>query len=70
MKNMPIICRSFLDDTSRCRLSFIPGIEGSDYINANYVDVCYTSTKIHRTSTKQYECYVCAHRVTISEKPS
>ena len=29
-----------LDDTSRCRLSFIPGVEGSDYINANYVDVC------------------------------
>ncbi len=26
-------------DTSRLRLSFIPGVEGSDYINANYVDV-------------------------------
>ena len=27
------------DDTSRLRLSFIPGVEGSDYINANYIDV-------------------------------
>lgn len=27
------------DDNSRCRLSFIPGVEGSDYINANFIDV-------------------------------
>ena len=39
----------FLDDTSRCRLSFIPGVEGSDYINANYIDVCHAS--IYRDTT-------------------
>jgi len=29
----------FVDDNTRIRLTFIPGIEGSDYINANYIDV-------------------------------
>ena len=44
---------SFLlaDDTTRCRLSFIPGVEGSDYINANHIDVCYKN--IYRIYTEQ-----------------
>ena len=29
------------DDNSRCRLSFFPGVEGSDYINASHIDVSY-----------------------------
>ena len=47
----------YIDDTSRCRLSFIPGVEGSDYINANYIDVCYTSNIQYHTTkeiTKPY----------------
>ena len=27
------------DDESRVHLSLMPGVEGSDYINANYIDV-------------------------------
>ena len=27
------------DDDSRVHLSVMPGVEGSDYINANYIDV-------------------------------
>ena len=38
------------DDTSRCRLSFIPGVEGSDYINANYIDVSHASVDIHHST--------------------
>ena len=30
---------SSADDQNRCRLSTIPGVEGSDYINASFVDV-------------------------------
>ena len=29
------------DDVTRCRLSFIPGVDGSDYINANLIAVSY-----------------------------
>ena len=28
-----------VDDVSRCRISAVPGQEGSDYINASYIDV-------------------------------
>ena len=31
------------DEKSRCRLSAIPGVAGSDYINASYVDVSNTT---------------------------
>ena len=34
-----VVSLSFADDGSRCRLSFIPGVDGSDYINANFIDV-------------------------------
>ena len=30
---------AFPDDESRVHLSLLPGVEGSDYINANYIDV-------------------------------
>ena len=30
---------SFIDDHSRVRLQVIPSEAGSDYINANYIDV-------------------------------
>ena len=29
----------FADDRNRCRLSAVPGVEGSDYINASFIDV-------------------------------
>ncbi len=35
------------DDHSRVKLQFIPGEDGSDYINANFIDVSYSSTQIH-----------------------
>ena len=35
---------SSADDQNRCRLSTIPGVEGSDYINASFVDVRSRST--------------------------
>ena len=28
-----------VDDATRCRISAVPGQEGSDYINASYIDV-------------------------------
>ena len=28
-------------DKTRCRLSAVPGVDGSDYVNANFVEVCY-----------------------------
>jgi len=36
-------------DGSRCRISAIPGQEGSDYINASYVDVsvCGRLARVH-----------------------
>ena len=30
---------SYLDDETRVHLSFIPSVEGSDFINANYIEV-------------------------------
>lgn len=27
-------------DSHRCRMSIIPGVEGSDYINASLINVC------------------------------
>ena len=38
------VCICFPVDKTRCRLSAIPGMEGSDYINANYIEVmlCYS----------------------------
>ena len=30
------------DDKSRVCLTEIPGVEGSDYINASFIDVCKT----------------------------
>ena len=36
------IIRYIADDKSRVRLSEIPGVEGSDYINASFIDVCKT----------------------------
>ena len=34
-----LVCICLSVDSSRLRLSFIPGVEGSDYINATLVDV-------------------------------
>lgn len=34
-----IILVSFLDDTNRVTLKALPGVKGSDYINASFVDV-------------------------------
>ena len=31
---------TLLVDKTRCKLSTIPGVEGSDYINANFIEVC------------------------------
>ena len=45
----------FAVDGSRCRISAIPGQEGSDYINASYVDVSVCSrvyTPFYPTSTE------------------
>ena len=35
-----------IDDRNRCRLNAIPGVEGSDYINASFVDVSFYPVKI------------------------
>lgn len=35
-------------DKTRCKLSTIPGVDGSDYINANFIEVLILSyTYIH-----------------------
>ena len=34
---------SFLDDETRCRLLSKPGVQGSDYINANFIAVSISS---------------------------
>ena len=36
-----------IDDRNRCRLNAIPGVEGSDYINASFVDVSIYPVKIY-----------------------
>lgn len=38
IKNRKMIFNFAVDET-RVKLTAIPGIEGSDYINANYIDV-------------------------------
>jgi len=35
-----------LDDDTRVSLSHLPGIPGSDYINANYINVSRFNSKI------------------------
>jgi len=39
--NHYVISVSTIDDLSRVKLREIPGEEGSDYINASYIDVNY-----------------------------
>ena len=41
----PLLSHHFTDDRYRVRLLLHPGVNGSDYINASYVDV--SSTQIH-----------------------
>ena len=34
----------YVDDESRVHLGLLTGVEGSDYINANYIDVSFNSS--------------------------
>ena len=36
---MLAVSYSLVDDRNRCRLAAVPGVEGSDYVNASFVDV-------------------------------
>ena len=53
------------DDDSRVHLAQIPGVEGSDYINANFIDVSsavHVSNAFDSSSRAQYlPSLLCAH---------
>ena len=34
-------CSHISDDSTRVKLCFFPGVDGSDYINASYIDVSH-----------------------------
>ena len=67
---------SSTDDTTRCRLSTIPGLQGSDYINANFIDVSlvlypdnaikchYGEDCFHIAGLPQVQCLHCHSRST------